>query len=218
MLADLHLHHTRRKSTRVTNERSHMCSYVLLIVDTRNITGRHPPGNAWGSVRNASREPAKVCWRCPYGLSDGGLSYHAANSIPQGDVDFAHQWQALTPVLHQLFHARLTRSHSSFMVRRNVVPQPLVVLGFVGRRIRRARQAMSGELIAEDLVNCISQRLRMASSQATSSVTKITFATGCRSPWRNTTDHCPDAPRWQLRAAVQRGPQLVRSPSWIAGR
>jgi hypothetical protein len=50
------------------------------------------------------------------------------------------------------------------MMRRNIVPQPLLVLGVSGRRIgfpfvdRRV-----GQLVAEDLVNYVARRLRRRS-------------------------------------------------------
>jgi hypothetical protein len=110
------------------------CSYISLIVDTRNITGRHRSGNAWatpapippvdsgillegiGDVQTCGRRPVVVQGRD----NPAAFALHIGARRRRRTITWCFQ--------------RLKRNHRSTVVRRNVVPQPLVVLGGFLRR------------------------------------------------------------------------------------
>jgi hypothetical protein len=59
------------------------CSYVSLIVNTRNITGRHPPGNARISTSEVAAAPAGsllgLIWGLPAAVTALDRSYWRVN-------------------------------------------------------------------------------------------------------------------------------------------
>jgi hypothetical protein len=110
------------------------CSYVSLIVDTRNITGRHRPGNAWATL-------------APIPPLDGGGLLEGVGDVQTYGLRGVVLQRRDNPAAFALHigarcrrrttscrFQRLRRNHRSTVVRRNVVPQPLVVLGGFLRR------------------------------------------------------------------------------------
>src|ERR1700694_915556 len=128
-------------------------SYASLIVDRRNITGRHPPGNAEASEgpRVSSNEESLPAQ----------LLAVRSQARPTRRSPTRSEWPAVashTP--HRFRHrfatrrfTRLSRNHSSIMVRRNIVAQPAVVIGVLSGRICVAPvNGYLGQFIPENLV------------------------------------------------------------------
>ena len=155
-------------STPHTQQQSHVgqmrdlthFSYASLIVDRRNITGRHPPGNA-----EASESPRVVA-------SGESLPVELLRVRSQaGPTPRSPTQSDWPPVVAHMPHrskhrfttgcfTRLTRNHSSIMVRRNVVPQPPVVIGVVSGRISVALvNGFLWQRVPENLVNYIPRPL-----------------------------------------------------------
>ena len=110
------------------------CSYVSLIVDTRNITGRHRPGNAWATLAPIPPLDSGSLLKGGGGVQGCGLSTtvmqrrdkRAAFALHTGERRY--RWTATCRF------PRLMGNHRSTVVRRYVFPQPLVVLGSILRR------------------------------------------------------------------------------------
>ena len=112
------------------------CSYVSLIVDTRNITGRHRPGNAWVGLPKVTKLRIAGLLK-PQGC-DQVAGEGSVRAMRRGNIDaFAsHTRVRYGAELATCRFQRSKRNHRSIMVRRNVVPQPLLVIGVVlGRNI-----------------------------------------------------------------------------------
>jgi hypothetical protein len=110
------------------------CSYVSLIVDTRNITGRGPPGNAWVLLSSAA--------------TAGVTSLLATRGRLPGELGVRERLFAresfgdIAPPRYDGFRRRPGYGHPyrvagncrSVVVRRSILLQPAIVTGGVVRR------------------------------------------------------------------------------------
>jgi hypothetical protein len=103
------------------------CSYVSLIVARRNITGRHPPGNAEASPAGQASPTDKTLLEQPTRILRGLRRYCRRIVDRKMRLAFAHLGQVLTPIRNQAFQAltgeitaqswcggMLSRNHSSW--------------------------------------------------------------------------------------------------------
>jgi hypothetical protein len=103
-------------------------------LDTRNITGRHRSGNAWGRLPKVTKRKIAGLLRLQRRGEIAGRA--AAEAMRRDNID---EFASHTPVKSRVQpatsrFARSKRNHRSIMVRRNIVPQPLLVIGVVLRR------------------------------------------------------------------------------------
>jgi len=111
------------------------CSYVSLIVDTRNITGRHRPGNAWASFPPIPPHLNGSLLKCP-GHAQVRATGPIVLQLRVNPAPFAsHISDRFMTRTATCRFVRSTRNRTSIMVRRDIVPQPHVMLGGnVGRK------------------------------------------------------------------------------------
>jgi hypothetical protein len=134
------------------------CSYASLIVDTRNITGRHLPGNAWAPLPKVTK--LKIAGLLQPQRRDQVAGRRSVPAMRRGNIDaFASHTPVRSDVrLTTCRFPRSTRNHRSIMVRRNIVPQPLLVLGVVlGRNIIALVKRRPRQRIPENLVNWVAR-------------------------------------------------------------
>jgi hypothetical protein len=134
------------------------CSYVSLIVDTRNITGRHRSGNAWTPRRKLAHSNIASLLNQHGRVQMVGAIPGGAR--PRGNIDAFTSHICVRPRLRPTTccFPRSTPNHRSIMVRRNIVPQPLLVIRFVvGRIIVALVKRYPGQRISENCVNCVAR-------------------------------------------------------------
>src|SRR5215813_2765424 len=109
-------------------------SYVSLIVDTRNITGRHRPGNAWATLAPIPPLDSGSLLKGVGGVQGCGLSAIVLQRRDKGTAFALHTGGKCCQGTTTCRFPRLKGNHRSTVVRRYVLPQPLVVVGGILRR------------------------------------------------------------------------------------
>lgn len=129
-----------------------LCSYALLIVDTRNITARHRGGNAWEHGAPKPTAQDKVCWA----PAEAAVGIRRSTDPLTSPVRPHGGRETQPPDRRAAARSRVTTYKSSMMMRRNVIAQPLIPVGVFAPviRIPFVRRLLR-ELGTEDLVNCV---------------------------------------------------------------
>ena len=110
------------------------CSYVSLIVDTRNITGRHRPGNAWATFAPIWPLDSGSLLKGVSGVQGCGLGPIVSQRREKRAAVALHIGERCCRWTATCRFPRLEGNHRSTVVRRCVLPQPLVMLGGIIRR------------------------------------------------------------------------------------
>src|ERR1700741_3278475 len=103
-------------------------SYVSLIVDRRNITGRHRPGNAWATLAPIPPLDSGSLLDGVGGVQECGIRQIVSQRRDNPAACALHIGDGCRLSAVTCRFPRLKRNHRSTVVRRDVLPQPLVVL------------------------------------------------------------------------------------------
>ena len=109
-------------------------SYVSLIVDTRNITGRHRHGNAWATLAPIPPLGSGSLLKGVGGVQGCGLRTFVLQRRDKRAAFALHTGERCCEWMATCRFPRLKLNHRSTVVRRYVLSQPLVVLGSILRR------------------------------------------------------------------------------------